>query len=469
MALWSHPIAAKPGPGIIFIENKNQWDQRIKFKASLPQVEVLLLPDRIQYLVKDEFSETEKGGKETPISFPEGGHRHSANLASQLFEVNFVNSNSNNWQEASSSVGTKYNYLLGSDKSKWGIGANGFSSVIYHELYCDIDLKVSSQDDKLKQDWIVRPYANPNEIKIVYKGVESVILKDGNLVIETLVGEITELKPFAFQIINGTEVKVACSYKLINQVLSFDLPESYNPQYELIIDPILIFSGYSGSTYDNWGNTATYDEHGNVYSGGMVSNLFGGTSFPTTPGAYQTTYGGGNWDVAILKYDSSGSHLFYATYLGGNLTETPQSLIVNASGELLILGATGSSNFPVTNGSVFQGGIDVDPLGGVPYVNGSDLFVAKLSEDGSTLVAATYLGGTNNDGLNFVSGKMNTLVPGFLESKISKNYGDQLRGDIITDMDGFVYLASNTRSSDFPVINSDLDAQFKGPACRAVA
>src|SRR5690606_33423188 len=223
----------------------------------------------------------------------------------------------------------------------------------------------------------------------------------------------------------------------------------YDECLELIIDPILIFSAYSGSTMDNWGNTATYDARGNVYSGGMVSNDDFPSGFPVTPGAYQVAYAGGSWDIGILKYDSAGSELLYCTFIGGNGTETPQSLVVNSSGELLILGATGSSDFPVTNGSEFKGGENIDPLWGVPYLQGTDIFIAKLSPNGDKLLGATYLGGTSNDGVNLISGVMySQLVKE--DSPLARNYGDQLRGDIITDDDDFVYIASNTLSNDFP-------------------
>ena len=69
------------------------------------------------------------------------------------------------------------------------------------------------------------------------------------------------------------------------------------------IDPLLIFSTYSGSNADNWGNTATFDKIGNLYSGGMTNHVRGGEilgEFNATTGAYQTE-DGGIWDVAILK------------------------------------------------------------------------------------------------------------------------------------------------------------------------
>src|SRR5690606_25686758 len=130
----------------------------------------------------------------------------------------------------------------------------------------------------------------------------------------------------------------------------------------LIIDPFLIFSAYSGSTLDKWGNAATCDERGAVYSGGIVEGGLGADGYPITTGAYQEDHVGGAWDVGILKYASSGANLLYCSFIGGSGTETPQSLVVNDAGELLILGATSSTDFPVTNGSQFQGGTTIDPL-----------------------------------------------------------------------------------------------------------
>src|SRR5204862_5957891 len=102
-----------------------------------------------------------------------------------------------------------------------------------------------------------------------------------------------------------------------------------------------------------------------------------------TPCAFQTTYGG-LYDVAILKYDSLGKQLLYASYLGGLASESPHSLVMNGNHELIVLGTTSSSNFPTTAGAIdqtFNGG---SPEGNViAYSNGSDIFVARISADGS--------------------------------------------------------------------------------------
>ena len=191
------------------------------------------------------------------------------------------------------------------------------------------------ENDQLKYDYIVAPFANPKQIKCEYKGIENIFLKDRNLYIQTSVNTIIEQEPYAYQIIAGEKIEVPCEYQLKRQKISFEFPEGYDSNYELIIDPLLVFSTYSGSTADNFGYTATYDQHGFLYAG---STSFG-VVYPTSIGAYQINFAGGTGnggtDIAITKYDTSGTSRLYSTYLGGDLDELPHSMIVNSSNELL--------------------------------------------------------------------------------------------------------------------------------------
>jgi CHU_C Type IX secretion signal domain len=454
IAIISIGQTAAGDPHIPFIKNKNQWKRDILYKATLPQAEIFLLQDRIQYRIRKASAPTGKSNTSAKTEAYEGGpHSRGAWILSQLYEVNFVGANNNTLVEAEDPSETLHNYFIGNNRETWASGARDYSTVYYRGVYSNIDLKVYSEGDRFKQDWIVRPGADPYLIELNYNGAESVRLSDGKLIVGTNAGEVMELAPYAYQRTAYGDIPVSCSYRLNGTVLSYEFPDGYNPAETLVVDPILIFSGYSGSTYDNWGNSATYDSHGNLYSAGMVTREDGGSKFPTTPGAYKTEFIGGQWDIAILKYDSSGSNVLYATYLGGNGTDSPQSLVVNNAGELVILGATSSSDLPVNNARTFKGGQKVDPLGDTFYDAGSDIFVAKLSETGSALLGMTYLGGSSNDGLNFISGFI-THPNQFQESPLARNYGDQSRGDIITDDDNFVYLASNTLSNDFPIVNT---------------
>lgn len=123
---------------------------------------------------------------------------------------------------------------------------------------------------------------------------------------------------------------ISSKYVLNGNYLQFKLNEDYNKNIDLIIDPTLIFSTFTGSTADNWGFTATYDAVGNLYLGGYVNTEQFGGSYPTTTGAFQTTYGGGTGggsgtgsgngfssDMGITKFNSLGTALLYSTYLGG--------------------------------------------------------------------------------------------------------------------------------------------------------
>ena len=102
----------------------------------------------------------------------------------------------------------------------------------------------------------------------------------------------------------------------------------------------MTFSTFSGSTTDNWGFTATPDLYGNLFGGGIVF----GTGYPTTTGAYDVTFNSGSgsfpMDIAISKFNTDGTSLLYATYVGGSGNETPHSIVCADNGELFIYGIT---------------------------------------------------------------------------------------------------------------------------------
>ncbi|HSH65188.1 MAG TPA: SBBP repeat-containing protein, partial [Bacteroidia bacterium] len=196
--------------------------------------------------------------------------------------------------------------------------------------------------------------------------------------------------------------------------------------------------------------------------------------FPTTLGAYDVTYNGivtyGRTDVVITKYDSTGTFLRYSTYLGGaDGTEIVTSLIVDSQNNLLLYGATGSSDFPVTAGAfdtTFNKGIKLRFIyNGTYFDNGTDIYVSKLDSTGSSLLASTYIGGTMNDGVNVNNDSVPLGSSGTYEfpaDSLQYNYGDQYRGEINVDKSGNVYINSSTRSGNFPVTPSAFDQTLGG-------
>lgn len=453
---------AQPGQPSLFIENKNQWDRGFLYAADFPGAHVFLKRSSL-FVMQYVQHNPEKTSNLLPTDINESHHHGNSGIDLSTFEVEFLGAGRVSLHATAQGI-TRYNYFLGNDRRTWAQGARSFAQVNYTEVYDGIGLRVYSSDDRLKYDWLVSPCADPGNIKVRYRGVDRIYLENGNLNITTRVGQVNESAPVAWQDINGVRKPVACHFRLDDEVVTFEFPNGYDSNYELVIDPTLIFFSYSGSTWDNWGNTATPDSKGNLYSGGIVSGILNSTGYPVTPGAFQRNYGGGQWDVGIIKYDSIGANVLYTTFLGGNGTETPQSLVVDKNDNLLILGTTSSTDFPGASNS-FSGGTSIDPINGVPYA-GTDIFIAKLHATGSALMAATYLGGSENDGVNFVAGSMGT--PNKTESELGKNYGDQLRGDITVDADNNVYIASNTLSDDFPLVNAGAGVSFKGGTHDAV-
>ncbi|MEW6745194.1 MAG: hypothetical protein AB1486_20775 [Planctomycetota bacterium] len=77
----------------------------------------------------------------------------------------------------------------------------------------------------------------------------------------------------------------------------------------------------------------------------------GSPDFPTTPGAYDTSYNGGSWDGFLAKLSTSGSSLLYATFLGGAESEGVGAVAFDGSGRAVVAGWTASSDFPTTPGA----------------------------------------------------------------------------------------------------------------------
>jgi hypothetical protein len=421
-----------------FIENKGQWPEQVLFAINFNGGKMFIERDRLLYLFFESVDHTHTDQKNV-VDYHNDAWAHS-------YEVRFTNGSKELHAHGEDDTSTTvYNYIAGTDAARWVSGAHSYRRVVISDIYPGIDMILYSKGTEMKYDLVVNASAKADKIQMRYAGLDKMLIDNGNLRLQTHIGESTEMTPYTYQVIDGKQIDVPCQFHLHDNTVSFDFPKGFDRSRKLVIDPLIIFSAYSGSTADNWGNTATYDAQGNLYSAGIVAAV----GYPTTTGAYQVSHAGGNWDIGIMKYDSAGGKLLYATYLGGNSSETPQSMVVNNAGELLILGTTSSRNFPITNGSTFRGGNSFEPMDGVPYNNGSDIFIAKLNSTGTALVSSTFIGGTGNDGVNFVSGVFDTQ--NMVESALGKNYGDQFRGDIITDRDDNVFIASNSSSASFPV------------------
>ncbi|MHC4795467.1 MAG: DUF7948 domain-containing protein [Planctomycetota bacterium] len=285
------------------------------------------------------------------------------------------------------------NYFLGPDPKKWHIGVRHYGRILYTNAYPGIDLVYFfDKNGDLTYELYVKPGADPSSIELTYEAIDGV--ESGNdsahMNILSANGCLHDGALRCYQEIGPKRIPVASAFeKTGSSSYSVVLLEPYDESRTLVIDPPLAFSTYWGSgTAVN--RTVVVDTQGNIYMSGGTSS----TTWPTTPGVYQTTHSGTSWpDVTTAKFDSDGQ-LIWSTFLGGPFEDYAYVSAVNANGELYISGRSGDG-FPTTPGSfdtTFNGG----------YFQGSvhaptDAFVVKLSADATQLLYSTYIGGNGND------------------------------------------------------------------------
>jgi hypothetical protein len=182
----------------------------------------------------------------------------------------------------------------------------------------------------------------------------------------------------------------------------------------------LVYSTYLGGAGAEEGRGIAVDSSGSAYVAGDT----GSADYPTTPGAFDTSFNGGT-DAFVTKLTATGSApLLYSTFLGGAGEDHSWELAIDAAGDASLAGYTSSSDFPTMPGAF-------DPT----YNGGTDAFVTKLNASGSApLVYSTFLGGTSVD----------------------QSHG------FAVDEAGHGYVTGRTSSADYPTTAASFDRTFNG-------
>ncbi len=426
-------ISVRAGSGQHLVENKGQWHESVLYRAEFNGGATYIDRSGLSFvLVEDGFYKKLHDWVGDP-SLPASANMHS-------LKMGFRGADFSGAPITSGKRSFPEHFFVGNDAARWTRDVYGYERVKIPNVYPGIAAIFGCSSGNFKYDFEVAAGANPDLIAVEISGAVNSFLKDGALIMETSVGQFKELAPFAYQLSAQNEIlPVPCSFVLDDGILTYTFPEEYDSARKLIIDPEISFSTYIGSGSNSFGFTASYDSDGALYAGSITF----GFDYPVTSGAYQIFFASGVIDCGISKFSPDGSSLEYSTYLGGSGNESPHSIVANSANELYILGSTGSSNLP-TSATAYQsdflGGPGNISGAGFTYENGSDIFIAKLSGDGSQLLACTYMGGTGNDGIG-------------TGTVLDYNYGDRFRGEIVVDDAGNAYVASVTASTDFPTVS----------------
>ena len=250
------------------------------------------------------------------------------------------------------------NYFVGNDSSQWQTNIPTFEQVRYDEIYAGIDLLYYGKQGQLEYDFVVEPGVDPGVIQFSLKGADNLQLDEqGNLNVDIGDETVQLLKPIAYQTIDGSRQDISGSFVLDeNGQVGFQVG-AYDSSQPLIIDPILKYSTYIGGSATDQSYGLAVDGAGNAYITGVtdspsfagrptgggdafvtklnetgtavlystyltgalrpdqsftiaapfdgyiavdgsgnayVTGYTASTNFPTTEGAFQRTYGGGN-------------------------------------------------------------------------------------------------------------------------------------------------------------------------------
>ena len=386
------------------------------------------------------------------------------------------------------------NFIRALDDGAPVFNARSFGSIVYHDLYTDIDLVYTSDGNHIKSEFIVRPGGDPGHIRMRYEGTDQVTIRNGGvLVASTADGEIIEDVPVLYQPGADQTIVIEGAFQILGEnEVGFHVG-TYDPRLTLVIDPDLLFSTYYGGNEEDGIMHMAFGPDGSHYIVGTT----GSTNLPITPGVVQITFHGGlgadEWgygdrgygDGFIARLNQTGETLLYATYLGGSESDVVHSIAVDNTGNAYIVGFTGSTDFPSTPGAyqtVYPGGTEsafagkLDPTGAPSYLT----FVGTDSNEGAFSLAIDeigrvyFAGGTSSPAFPTAG---TPVQPVFADDPVQpvgdaffailNETGDDLlystflggtQGDIACSLDrdplGNIHIIGYTQSNDFIAVNS---------------
>lgn len=372
-----------------FEANQGQSDKQVKFLARgsgytlfLTDTEAVLALRKVDPKVKEE-----KKAENRPADFKKAAHSEKVEYTTMRMKLEGANANSP--VVGLAELPGKVNYFIGNDPAKWHTNIPTYSKVQYSEVYPGINLVYYGNQAQLEYDLVVQPGADPNQIKLSFKGTEDLRTDtSGDLILRAGGGEVRLVKPGVYQNINGVKKGISVKYVLnkpdpgghatASLTVGIEVA-AYDKTKSLIIDPVLSYSTYLGGEGSEFGLGIAVDGSGNAYVAGFTDS----PNFPTASPLQSAN--NGSVDVFVSKFNATGSALIYSTYLGGSGDDSDYGIGVDGSGNAYVAGSTDSTDFPTVN-----------PLQSVNRGFG-DVFVSKLNASGSALVYSTYLGGTGPD------------------------------------------------------------------------
>lgn len=399
-AAFLDPANGRQAP-LLFVENGGQTAPEVAFTVAGQSAGAFFTPSGVTFA----FTERQPSGglspRPDPLDFAEpiGTREYEVSPKRSAVKFDFVDSNPNVHPRGQNPTPAVVSYFRG-QPGEWHTGLRTFQSIIYPDLWPGIDLIYEGAEGDLKYEFILRPGADPQRIRLAYRGATGLTVDaEGSMDVRSPFGGFTDKAPVAWQdgprgltpvavafaladVVSASPDEVAAAQQPTAFEFGFDIGP-YDPARTLTLDPTTsLYSGYiGGADWDN-GYGIAVDATGNAYvTGQTYSNQ---TSFPIGSGPDPSYNGDG--DVFVAKVGPNGG-LIYVGYVGGDAYDRSSGLDVDDAGNAYITGWTASDekSFPVVAGPELT------------FDGQWDAFVAKVNPTGTALVYAGYVGGTHLD------------------------------------------------------------------------
>ncbi len=468
------PIAKLP---FSFIENGGQWDPDTRYLAQARGMTIHVRDESVVLQLRRPASD--------------------GLLAGRLgIELVFEGTAGASWIEPGASRGGTHSYFRDGCEAR---AVGSYADLVYRDMYDGVDVRLRECQGSLEYDLLLAPGSDLEQVVVRCDGTLGYeIGGDGSLSLLTALGPILQPPPATwYELDDGERRPVICRYRSIDgHRFGFDVPER-DDGLALVIDPVIHWSTYVGGTGDEAVHGLAEDSEGRIIVAGYTnavdldttigvvqpdlsgdydafvcalspdgsdlvwSTYLGGSArdaafslslddadrayitgmtysadFPTTPGALAPTYGGGEIDAFVTCLGDEGTTLVYSTFLGAEAEDWATELVLDGS-EAIVVGITGSSAYPTTDGAYDR------TLGG-----SRDYFITHLEADGSDLVWSTLLGGSSAEGLFADPADPPDAQPWYQT--------------IAVDPTGALVLGGMTFSADFPTTSGAYDVTHNG-------
>jgi hypothetical protein len=311
-------------------------------------------------------------------------YRPEITFHSHRIDINFINSNPYPRVSYFGESEDYYNFYYPHTGNNGATGVRHYEQVTYTDIYPGIDIRFKIIENGIKYDIIIHPGANPEDIQMLYSGVDDMHLESKDMLfLNTSEGFVKEEIRASYIISDFSEVNSAneefidVSFQLENNIIKFDI-ENYNSNNTIVIDPVIVWGTYYGYVNQDCINAVNHDEMNNVIGAGYTAS----TSNIASSGAFQTTFGGGGYDAFLVKLDRSGKRT-WATYCGGDSVDIAQGVAAdNVWHYVYIMGYTSSRN-----GIASEDAYQEEHASGI-----YDAFIGKFNMNGQR-IWCTYYGG----------------------------------------------------------------------------